>query len=272
MHPSNTPGKRFYRTELLLGSQALNVLQQSHAAIFGLGGVGSFAAEGLARSGVGHFTLVDFDSIGITNINRQIMATTSTIGQDKVSAMADRIREINPDAVIRTSKIFFEKEQIQSIFSEPYNVVIDAIDSFNPKIALMVEAFNSGYFLLSAMGAASKINPTTIKAGDLSETEVCPFARRIRKRLRTYGIEKGIQVVFSTEKPKMPFHPDELPDDTHEVTFKKGRERMIQGSIAYIPAIFGMMLAGLAVQKITGKLSAVSDLENQPEILNGGEL
>jgi len=247
---------RFYRTELLIGPGALNKLEGAHVAVFGMGGVGSYAVEGLARAGVGHLTLVDFDTLGRTNLNRQIMALESTIGRPKVDAMGDRVIDINPVCVVERHQVFFDREQIAGLLQRPYSLVIDAIDSFNPKITLMVETVKAGLPLLSAMGAAAKIDPTLVKACDISETTICPFARRIRKRLRSFGIERGITVVSSVEPPIMPYHPDEIPGERHEVTLTRGRPRMIQGSIGYMTAIFGMMLAGIAVQRLTGLSTA----------------
>ncbi|HOT27855.1 MAG TPA: tRNA threonylcarbamoyladenosine dehydratase [Candidatus Ozemobacteraceae bacterium] len=247
---------RFYRTELLIGPDALKKLEGAHVAVFGMGGVGSYAVEGLARAGVGHLTLVDFDTIGRTNLNRQIMALESTIGRPKVDAMGDRVLDINPACVVERHQVFFDREQIAGLLQRPYSLVIDAIDSFNPKITLMVETVKAGLPLLSAMGAAAKIDPTRVKACDISETTICPFARRIRKRLRSFGIERGITVISSVEPPIMPYHPDEIPGERREVTLTRGRPRMIQGSIGYMTAIFGMMLAGVAVQRLTGLATA----------------
>lgn len=247
---------RFYRTELLIGPDALKKLEGAHVAVFGMGGVGSYAVEGLARAGVGRLTLVDFDTIGRTNLNRQIMALESTIGRPKVDAMGDRVLDINPACVVERHQVFFDREQIAGLLQRPYSLVIDAIDSFNPKITLMVETVKAGLPLLSAMGAAAKIDPTRVKACDISETTICPFARRIRKRLRSFGIERGITVISSVEPPIMPYHPDEIPGERREVTLTRGRPRMIQGSIGYMTAIFGMMLAGVAVQRLTGLATA----------------
>ncbi|HNW36544.1 MAG TPA: ThiF family adenylyltransferase, partial [Candidatus Ozemobacteraceae bacterium] len=186
----------------------------------------------------------------------QIMALESTIGRPKVDAMAERVLDINPACIVERHRVFFDHEQIATLLKRPYSLVIDAIDSFNPKITLMVETVKSGLPLLSAMGAAAKIDPTRVTACDISETKICPFARRIRKRLRSFGIERGITVVASVEPPIMPYHPDEIPGERREVTLTRGRPRMIQGSIGYMTAIFGMMLAGVAVQRLTGLSTA----------------
>lgn len=240
---------RFFRTRLLIGDDGMERLKQVHIGIFGLGGVGSYAAEGLSRCGIGKLTVVDFDTIGETNINRQVMASTTTIGQLKVKAIADRISDIDPECRVYPHAVFFDREQVAGLLSSGLDIVIDAIDSFNPKITLIRETLDRKITLLSAMGAAAKTDPSKIRIGDISETTICPFARRIRKRLKYFGIQKGIEVVYSVEFPQMPFHPSEIPCDKREITLKRGRERMIQASISYIPAIFGMMLAGMAIRK-----------------------
>lgn len=243
---------RFFRTELLIGQKSLAKLNKSHIAIFGLGGVGSFAVEGLARTGVGNLTIVDFDTVGESNINRQVMALSSTIGKEKTTAMRERIFEINPQCKVFPHPVFFAREKIQELLSQNYDLVIDAIDSFNPKITLLVETLKKGIPIISGMGAASKIDPSRIRVEDISRTTICPLARRIRKRLKGFGIEKGVTVVFSVEPPITAFKPDSIGKNQCEVTLKRGRPRTVQGSISYIPAIFGMTLAGLAVQIIIG--------------------
>ena len=249
---------RFYRTELMIGSAAQEKLARAEIAVFGLGGVGSFAVEALARSGVGAITVVDFDTIGVSNLNRQIFAVQSTIGRAKAEVAAERIAEINPDCRVQVHRIFFDQQQISTVLATDYDVVIDAIDSFNPKISLIVESRRRGLCLLSAMGAASKLNPALIRVGDLSESVICPFAKRIRKRLRSFGIERGFSVVYSIEPPLMPYDPEEIPPDKQEVTLQRGRPRMVQGSICHIPAIFGLTMAGLAIQHVTGLQEARS--------------
>lgn len=235
----------------------MTAMREADVAVFGMGGVGSFAAEGLARAGIGGLTLVDFDTIGETNINRQVMACYSNIGKRKVDAMAERVLDINPDCRVEAQAIFFDHEQIDLLLGRPFRIIVDAIDSFNPKITLIHSALEHKVPVVSAMGAASKIDPSMIRAGDISQTTICPFARRIRKRLKSFGITTGVPVVYSVEPPIMPFHPSEIEENSREVTLKRGRERMIQGSISYIPAIFGMTLAGMVVQTITGKQIAI---------------
>ncbi len=247
---------RFFRNRLLIGEEAQDTLSAAHVAVFGMGGVGSYAAEGLARVGVGRLTLVDFDLVGLTNINRQIMALGSTLGQPKVDAMASRIADINPECKVETHRCFFDQEMVGKLLAPGFSAIIDAIDSFHPKITLLVEALRLKVPLFSGMGAASKLDPAQIRIGDISQSTICPFARRIRKRLRAFGISTGFKVVYSVEPPILPYHPSEIAEEHREITLKRGRERMVQGSICYIPAIFGMALAGLAVQQITGITNA----------------
>lgn len=243
---------RFHRTMLLLGDTALDKLKQAHVAIFGLGGVGSYAAESLARAGVGKITLVDFDKVGVTNINRQSLAFTDTVGQIKVELMAKRISLINPDCEIHAINTFFCEENSDEILSHGYSAIIDAIDSFNPKIRLLVESLRLKIPVFSAMGAAGKIDPSQIRVGDISKSTICPMARRIRKRLRVFDIETGIQVVYSIEPPVMPYSPETIPAEQKEFSLQRGRERMIQGTISYLPALFGLTLSGMVVQHLTG--------------------
>lgn len=241
---------RFHRTELLLGENAMNELKSAHVAIFGLGGVGSFAAESIARMGVGKITLVDFDVVGISNINRQNIAFSNNIGQAKTSIMAERISLINPDCVVAVEQEFFSAENSDELLDRGYSAVVDAIDSFNPKICLIVESLKKQIPLFSAMGAAGKIDPSKVRVGDISKSTICPLAKRVRKRLRPFNIETGFQVVYSIEQPILPFSPDLIEADKKE--FQRGRERMILGSISYLPAIFGLTLSGLVVQHISG--------------------
>ncbi len=243
---------RFHRTELLLGSNGLEKLRQSHVAVFGLGGVGSFAAESLVRAGVGRITVVDFDQINPTNINRQNLALVSTIGRAKTEVMAERIALINDECQVTPLHEFFSEDNSDKILSSEFSAVVDAIDSFNPKIRLLVDCLRLQIPVFSAMGAAGKIDPSQIRVGDISQSTICPLARRVRKILRGYKIESGIQVVYSIEPPIMPFSHTIVPAEQKEPSLSRGRERMIQGTISYLPAIFGLTLAGMVVQHLTG--------------------
>ena len=243
---------RFHRTELLIGEQAHKKLQQSHIAVFGLGGVGSYAAEGLARAGVGRLTIIDFDQVNTTNINRQNIALTGTVGRPKTEVMAERIAMINSECQVTALQEFYSEDNSEQLLKHDYAAVIDAIDSFNPKIRLLVDCLRWEIPVFSAMGAAGKIDPGQIRVGDISDSTICPLARRVRKILRGHDIETGFQVVYSIEPPIMPFSHTIIPADQKEPGLQRGRERMIQGTISYMPAIFGLTLAGMVVQHLTG--------------------
>jgi tRNA A37 threonylcarbamoyladenosine dehydratase len=243
---------RFHRTELLLGEKAMASLKDAHVGVFGLGGVGSYAAESLARAGVGKLTLIDFDFVGVTNINRQNIALSSSVGQAKTAVMAERAALINPDCIVDARQEFFCEDNSDALLDLGYDAVIDAIDSFNPKIRLIVESLKKGIPLFSAMGAAGKIDPSMIRVGDISKSTICPLAKRVRKRLRAFNVHSGFEVVYSIEPPILPFSPELIDKEKKEFTIDRGRERMIQGSISYLPAIFGLTLSGLVIQKITG--------------------
>ena len=213
----------------------------------GLGGVGSFAAEALARSGVCKFSLTDFDKITESNINRQIPANYNSIGRFKAQAMADRIKTINPQAKIKVLNDFCDMESRQHLL-ENSDFIIDAIDSLGPKTGLMEDAFRKERKIISVMGAAGKTDPSKITQADLSQTKICPLARRVRKFLRRRGIEKGIPVIYSTEKPMK-----QLPHNSgteSEWFVDRGRKRGTLGSIVYIPAIMGMRAAAFVIRSI----------------------
>lgn len=243
---------RFHRTSLLLGEEAQAKLQKAHVAVFGLGGVGSFAAESLVRTGVGQVTIVDFDQVNPTNINRQNIALTGTVGRPKTEVMAERIAQINDECKVVALQEFFSEDNSARLLTAEYSAVIDAIDSFNPKIRLLVDCLRLQIPVFSAMGAAGKLDPSQIRVGDISHSTICPLARRVRKILRGHNIESGIPVVYSIEPPIMPFSHTIVPEAQKENSLLRGRERMIQGSISYLPAIFGLTLAGMVVQHLTG--------------------
>lgn len=247
---------RFHRTELLIGPEAVDKLKNSHVAVFGMGGVGSYAVEGLARAGVGHLTIMDFDSVGISNINRQNIALSETVGLPKVDVMEARIRSINPECKITKIHDFFCEDNCDQILNHDYHAVVDAIDSFNPKITLIVETLKRKIPLFAAMGAAGKIDPSMIRMGDVSKSNICPLARRVRKSLRSYGISSGFKVVYSIEPPILPFSPYEIEEEKQEVSLNRGRPRMVQGSISYLTALFGLSLSGMVVQELTGYFTA----------------
>ena len=248
---------RFSRTELLIGTAGLSSLAGKHVMICGIGGVGSYAVEALGRAGVGKITLVDFDDISITNINRQIHALSSTVGQPKVEAMAARLRDINPAAEIIEIKEFFSAENADQLFKPQPDYVLDAIDHFTAKVALITVCRQQGIPVISSMGAANKLDPTQIKVADISATRNCRMARSMRKILRNSGITSGVQVVYSTElhRPLDPAASDTCdgdsccPDHQGQAASEEYR-RAVLGSISHIPSIFGLTMAGVVLNEL----------------------
>ena len=242
---------KFSRTELLLGAPALAKLAASRVAIFGVGGVGSFVAEGLVRSGVGHFVLVDNDLICETNINRQIHATTKTVGKRKTAVMRDRMLEINPDAVVETIDDFYLPEKAAAFFAQPYDYVVDAIDTVTGKIDLVLQAQQRGIPIISSMGAGNKLDPARFEVADIYETSVCPLARVMRRELRQRGV-KSLQVVYSREKPLMPGNQGcgsecICPPGSPRTCAQR---RSVPGSISFVPSTAGLLLAGYVVRSL----------------------
>jgi len=238
----------FRRSELLLGSEAMDRIAQKRVIIFGVGGVGSWCAESLVRSGIRHLTIVDSDRVCITNINRQLMATTKTVGQVKVEALKERLLTINPSAEITALQQIFSEESAPNFHLEDYDYIIDAIDSLKDKAALILLACKTKAKLFSSMGAALKLDPTRIKVTEFWKVQGDPLARAIRKKFKHVGQypEKKFQVVYSDELLEnrgCPPDDDEVPS-----TFNKPQTN---GTLAHITAIFGFMLAGLVVQDAT---------------------
>lgn len=234
---------RFTRTRLLLGDQAFTRLTGAHVAVIGLGAVGGYAVEGLARAGVGRLTVVDFDTIQPSNINRQILALESTIGQAKAVAARQRILEINPACRVDAVICFADAETIGDILALHPDVVIDAIDSLNPKVQILSACHHHQVTVFSSMGAALRRDPRHIKIGDIAQTNRCPLARRLRKRLRSAGITSGITCVYSTEPVDFDYQP---PADTQRSdgdSTKRGRSRRTLGSLPTLTALFGLILA-----------------------------
>ena len=232
---------RLTRMERLVGEVAMECLQHASVAVFGVGGVGSHAVEALVRAGVGRLTLVDFDTVCVTNINRQIHATTETVGQVKVEAMAQRCRLINPDAELVVRHTSYNAETSSELLAEPFDYVLDCIDNITAKIHLIQTCYNKKLPIISAMGAANKLDPSLIKISDISLTEKCRLARTMRKELRKRGIAKGVKVVYSTEE----FRPLTGPD-AHE-------RKPLLGSSSYIPPLFGLTMAGEVIQSLIGE-------------------
>lgn len=244
---------RFSRLELLVGAAGLQRLAASSVAVFGLGGVGSFAAEALARAGIGRLTLVDFDTIDLTNMNRQIHALEGTIGRPKVQVMAERCRAIAPAAQIEPVLSFFQQDNADELLGRGYDYVLDCIDHITAKLYLIQRCKEQGLPIIASMGAANKLDPTQIKVGDLFATKGCRLARIMRKELRRRGISAGIEVVFSTEefRPLGAARPaDPLPAAT---TTNYQQRRAPLGSSSYIPPLFGLTMAGVVIRSLLGE-------------------
>ncbi len=234
----------YERTHILLGDDGLMRLRQAHVLVAGLGGVGSFAAEALARAGIGQLTLVDHDTVAPTNLNRQLPALHTTIGRKKLAVMCERIAQINPACTLHPLDRFIRPEDMEELLAPRPDYVVDAIDSLNCKTALVEQAWRLGLGVVSSMGAGGKLDPTRLRVSDLQETEVCPLARNMRKRLKKRGVGQGVQVVWSDESSAPPLPPQ--PTD-------HGRDRAVNGTISYLPALFGLTLAGLVVNGLLGR-------------------
>ncbi|PIE62056.1 MAG: tRNA threonylcarbamoyladenosine dehydratase [Desulfobacterales bacterium] len=237
---------QFSRIEQLLGSDAMKQIKTARVAVFGLGAVGSFTVEALARSGVGFLHLVDFDRVDATNINRQLYALHSTIGKEKAEVAQARIQDINPGCEVAVHSTFVNADSLAGLLTPDFDIVVDAIDGLNSKVNLIVEAKEMGVKIVSSMGAAGRTDITMIRSGDLFETSICPLARVVRRRLRRRGIETGVPCIYSIEPPrnKSPFNDQNAYDplDGH------GRPRPPIGSTAWVPGAFGLALAGEAIQ------------------------
>lgn len=233
------------RTELLIKSDGLEKLQKSNILVIGLGGVGSFAAEFLARAGIGKMTIVDGDTVDITNINRQLPALHSTIGKHKVEVVAERLRDINPDLDLRPVNAFLNPENMKEILDDQkFDYILDCIDSVTPKITLITEAKKRKVKIVSAMGAGGKTDPSKVLVRDISKTNNCFLAKQVRKRLKKTNINKGIRCVFSTE-----IQNEESLKMTDGTNFK----RSFYGTISYIPAIFGLYAAAEVINYLMKK-------------------
>lgn len=246
---------QFSRTELLLGGDAMKKLDQSRVAIFGLGGVGSYTAEALARSGVGQFDLIDDDKVCLTNINRQLIATRKTVGQYKVEVMKQRILEINPNAQVNIHQCFFLPENSHQFDFSAYSYVVDAIDTISAKIELVLQTENSNTPIISCMGAGNKLDPTLFKVADIFKTSMCPVAKIMRKELKKRKI-KHLKVVFSTEEPIKLTEDCSNSCKTNCIcppgTERKCTDRRsIPGSISFVPSVAGLILAGEVIKDLS---------------------
>lgn len=233
----------FSRTELLFGEDKLNILKKSRVAIFGVGGVGGYVAEALARSGVGVIDLVDNDVVSLTNINRQIIALHSTIGMPKVEVMAERIRDINPQAVVNVHNCFYTPETSGDFDFSKYDYVVDAIDTVAGKIELVMQAQSAKTPIICSMGAGNKLDPTAFEVADIYKTSVCPLARVMRYELKKRGVKK-LKVVYSKEIPVTPFENEEAEDSSRRST---------PGSVAFVPSVAGLVIASEVIKDLVGK-------------------
>ncbi len=242
----------FSRTEMIIGTEGLNKLRRSTVAVFGIGGVGTFVVEGLARSGVGKFILVDDDDICLTNINRQIHATRRTIGKPKVEVMKERILEINPRVEVITYRELYNSESAERLLSDEYDYVVDAIDMVSAKLDLIERCSKRNIPIISSMGTGNKLNPTMFEVDDIYNTTICPLARVMRRELRKRGIEK-LKVVYSKEKAIEPLNI-EGDCKTDCICSNKERtcveRRQIPGSVSFVPSVAGLIIASEVVKGI----------------------
>ena len=230
---------QFSRTELLIGKQAIEKLKQAKVAVFGIGGVGSYVVEGLARAGVGSFILVDKDIVDKTNINRQIIATHKTIGLKKVEVAKQRILDINPNAKVETCKEFFMPES-KDFFNKTIDYVIDCVDTITAKIEIIVRAKKHNIPVISSMGTGNKLKPTEFEIADIYSTSICPLAKVMRKELKQRGIE-SLKVVYSKEEP------------IKTNKFDEGTNKQIPGSISFVPSVAGLIIASEVIKDIISK-------------------
>ncbi|MFZ5969040.1 MAG: tRNA threonylcarbamoyladenosine dehydratase [Bacillota bacterium] len=244
----------FSRTELVIGTENLKKLENCKIAVFGIGGVGTYAVEGLARSGVGSFVLVDDDDVCLTNINRQLHALRSTVGKAKVELMKDRILAINPKADVKTYKMLYQSETAEQLLADDYDYVVDAIDMVSAKLDLVERCWKRKIPIISSMGAGNKLDPTKFEVTDIYKTTIDPLAKVMRKELRKRGVE-SLKVVFSKEEP---IEPKKIHADCKTDCICTNRERtctvrnQIPGSVAFVPSVVGMIIASAVVRDIIG--------------------
>ncbi|MHB8708546.1 MAG: tRNA threonylcarbamoyladenosine dehydratase [Desulfuromonadales bacterium] len=250
---------RFSRLDLLVGREGLDRLARASVAVFGVGGVGSFAVEALARGGVGRLTLVDFDDICLTNVNRQLHALDGTIGRPKVQVMAERCRAINPAAQVEPIKAFYSAENSVELLDRGYDYVLDCIDHITAKLHLIENCLQRGLPVISSMGAANKLDPTQLKVADIAHTGQCRLARVIRKELRRRGIHGGLKVVYSTEEYR-PLGPATavcadncICPNQEDQQWRCTDRRVILGSSSVIPPLFGLTMAGEVLRALLGE-------------------
>lgn len=243
---------QFSRTELLLGKEAMEKLAGARVAVFGVGGVGGYACEALVRSGVGKFDLIDDDKVCLTNLNRQIIATRKTVGKYKTEVMKERMLEINPDVEVRTHQCFFLPENANAFPFEEYDYIIDAVDTVTAKIELVMKAKEKNVPIISSMGAGNKLDASGFRVADIYKTKVCPLAKVMRRELKNRGIKK-LKVVYSEEMPIKPMEEAGCKNDCicpPNAERKCSERRAIPGSVAFVPSVVGLIIAGEVVKDI----------------------
>ena len=248
---------QFSRTELLLGKEAMNKLENSRVAVFGIGGVGGYVCEALARSGVYSFDLIDDDKVCLTNLNRQIIATRKTVGQYKTEVMRDRILEINPKADVRIHQCFYLPENASDFDFSEYDYVVDAVDTVTAKIELIMRAKESGTPIISSMGAGNKLDASAFRVADIYKTKVCPLAKVMRRELKKRGVKK-LKVVYSEEQPIRPIEDMAISCRSHCICppgakHKCTERRDIPGSVAFVPSVVGLIIAGEVIKDLTAE-------------------
>jgi tRNA A37 threonylcarbamoyladenosine dehydratase len=251
---------QFSRSQLLLGVDSMEILAKSRVAIFGIGGVGGYVAEALARTGVGSFVLIDDDKVCLTNINRQIIATRKTVGQYKAEVMRDRILDINPDAEVEVRKCFYLPENADEFDFSEYSYVVDAVDTVTAKLEIIMQAQKIGVPVISCMGAGNKLDPTKFQVADIYKTTMCPLAKVMRRECKKRGIKK-LKVVYSTEKSMRPIEDMSISCRTHCICppgaqHKCTERRDIPGSLAFVPSVAGLIIAGEVVKDLTKEARA----------------
>lgn len=247
---------QFSRTQLLLGESAMQELANKRVAVFGIGGVGGYACEALVRSGIGAFDLIDDDKVCLTNLNRQIIATRKTVGRYKTEVMKERMLEINPNVDVRIHNCFFLPENADEFPFDEYDYIIDAVDTVTAKISIIMKANELGIPVISSMGAGNKLDPTAFMVADIYKTRVCPLAKVMRRELKKRGVKK-LKVVYSEEQPTRPIEDMSIscrtncicpPGAEHKCT----ERRDIPGSVAFVPSVVGLIIAGEVIKDIAG--------------------
>lgn len=247
---------QFSRTELLFGREAMERLEHSRVAVFGVGGVGGYTVEALVRSGVGAIDLIDDDKVCLTNLNRQIIATRRTVGQYKTDVMRERILEINPDCKVEVHKCFYLPENKDEFDFSQYSYIVDAVDTVTAKLQLVTEAEDKGIPIISSMGAGNKLNPAEFEVADIYQTSVCPLAKVMRRELKKRGVKK-LKVVYSKEKPIRPVEDMAISCRTNcvcppGVQHKCTERRDIPGSTAFVPSVVGLIIASEVIKDLAG--------------------